>query len=186
MRFSFDLDCGEISVKFEDTRKPRIGRVSCGPCGFTREVLIDIKSEPVVSFGDYIDIEFFDEEFQKIKKHIESLKGKDKRNESMLCYRILINMCYAKTAEAINDKDRVTYKEYYKWEARARDINCQLKPLEAKIQREYSEFRIPRGGDLQRYKHVNNKESKVKQFCSNCKSKIAANEKFCSVCGKKT
>ncbi len=180
------MDCGEKSVKVEITQKARIGRVSCGRCELTKEVLVDTRSEPVVSFGDFIDVHSFEEIFQRIENYIEDLKKRNERRELILCYNILINICYAKITEILGDKEATSFNGYIKWKNRATEIDRQLKPLEAEKLRELSEFRIGRRSDLERYKSETGVASRIEGVCRNCGKKLALNERYCSVCGKKS
>ena len=130
-------NCGEKSVKVENIRKNVIAMVKCGHCGLTREVLVNSISEPVDAFGDFIDIHYANQEFQRLDKRIEKLKKKNEWGELALSYSILNDICRFKEVEALEDKDNVDLDEVNKWKIRAeeyirleKDALLQLDTLE--------------------------------------------------------
>jgi transcription elongation factor Elf1 len=130
-------NCGEKSVKVENIRKNVIAIVKCGHCGLTREVLVNSISEPVDAFGDFIDIHYANQEFQRLDKRIEKLKKKNEWGELALSYSILNDICRFKEVEALEDKDNVDLDEVNKWKIRAeeyirleKDALLQLDTLE--------------------------------------------------------
>ena len=111
--------------------------MKCGHCGLTKDVLINSISEPVDAFGDFIDIHYVDQEFQRLEKRVEKLKPKNEWGELVLCYSILSDICNYKAVEALEDEDNVNLEVVNKWKIRAeeykrlgRDALLQLDTLE--------------------------------------------------------
>ena len=114
-------NCGEKSVKVENIRKSAIATVKCGHCGLSKEVLVNSISEPVDAFGDFIDIHYANQEFQRLEKRVEKLKKKNEWGELALSYSILTDICKAKAAEALEDEDKVNIDEVNKWKMKAEE-----------------------------------------------------------------
>ncbi|MFW9951757.1 MAG: transcription elongation factor 1 family protein [Candidatus Thorarchaeota archaeon] len=114
-------NCGEKSVKVENLRKSAIATVKCGYCGLTKDVLVNSISEPVDAFGDFIDVYYADQELQRLEKRILKLKEDNEWGELSLAYSILVDICKAKAAEALENEDEVDMEEVNKWKMRAEE-----------------------------------------------------------------
>ncbi len=114
-------NCGEKSVKVENTRKSAIATVKCGHCSLIKDVLINSISEPVDAFGDFIDIYYADQELQRLEKRIEKLKKKNEWGELALCFSILSDICRFKAAEALEDEDNIDLDVVNKWKIKSEE-----------------------------------------------------------------
>jgi len=114
-------NCGEKSIKVENIRKSAIATVKCGHCGLAKDVLVNSISEPVDAFGDFIDIHYANQEYQRLEKRIAKLKKKNEWGELALCYSILTDISRFKASEALEDEDNVDLDEANKWKIKAEE-----------------------------------------------------------------
>ncbi len=142
MDIPFNLDCGEKSVKVENIRKSASATVKCGHCGLSKEVLVNSISEPVDAFGDFIDIHYANQEYQRLAKRVEKLKKKNEWGELALCYSILTDISRFKASEALEDEDNIDLDEADKWKIKAEEykrlekdalLNLEVHDLEKAI-----------------------------------------------------
>ncbi|MFX0188217.1 MAG: transcription elongation factor 1 family protein [Candidatus Hodarchaeota archaeon] len=128
--------CGEKSVKVENIRKSAIATVKCGHCGLTKDVLVNIISEPVDAFGDFIDIFYADQELQRLEKRVEKLLKDREYGELALSFSILSDICKAKAAEALEDEDNADLDQANKWKLRAEEYKRKEKDALQKLESE--------------------------------------------------
>ncbi len=97
--------CGEKSVKVIKVKSSAFATVKCGHCGLEKEVLTNRISEPVDSFGDFIDIHYADQELGRLEKGIEKLKKDGEYGELAFSYSILSDLCKVKAAQLLEEED---------------------------------------------------------------------------------
>lgn len=118
-------ECGEKSVKVlkEKGVKRGFATVKCGNCGITREVLINSISEPVDAFGEFIDIFYVDQEYQRLEKRIEKLKKNAEWGELALSYSILSDICRAKVAELLDveEESNIDMEKVNEWKLKSEE-----------------------------------------------------------------
>ena len=204
MGFPFNLDCGERSEVTEKLRMILCGTVKCIHCWTTLGVLINVKLEPIYVIGDFISISRVGQEFQRLGRHIEQIiKNIEKKSAmpEMMSFSLIFEEFYrAKVDETREIGATVNSDIVKKWRFKAEECSRQIR----KFFTERSQWK--RDGDFYPYPYVfkppeppsdigvatnvqlnrpvDEEEFDVELFCWYCGSKLAMDERYCSVCGK--
>ena len=206
MGFPFNLDCGERSEVTEKIRMRLCGTVKCIHCWTILGVLINVKLEPIYAIGDFISISRVGEEFERLGRHIEQLiKDFEKKSampEMMSFSLVFSEFCRAKVDEAKEIGATVNSDVVKEWRFKAEECSRQISKFYTE-RRQWKRdgafypypyvFKPPEPpGDIgvatnvQLNRPVDEEEFDVDLFCWYCGSKLSMDERFCSVCGKKS
>ena len=190
----------------EDGRTSEIFTLNCVHCGLIMGVIVNFRVEPTYVSGDFIDINSVDQEVLRLENRIEHINREwtreGAREEKMLYFMILSKLCGAKAAEVSETGAAINRDEINKWNLKSRDYYIQFRTLNLE------RYRADRGGNFYPYPYifkppeppgdigvatnvqlnqpVTEDDFDVELFCRYCGSKLAMDESYCSVCGKKS
>ncbi len=135
--------CGHKTIKTRIEKDKTRAFVICGFCGLEQEVEASQITEPVDAFGDFIDIYFKGQEYNRLLKRAQRLEAKQHFSELALVYEILSEICKDNSNEALKEYETNHLEEDMKnaqqWKAQSdeyfrlsRDIyqKLDLKELE--------------------------------------------------------
>jgi len=206
------VECGESSVIPEKLKKFARPIERCVGCGAIMGVLVKSRFDPFYSVGDFIELSRVDEELERLENHIELVSrnpGREGTLEALImCNNLLWKLCRAKRDEASEVADHLNRDEVNKWEDKVDDYfrrftALALEKLKRSRRRDWGDrgdrypypyvFKPPEPPDdigvrtnVQRNRREEKKKLDVELFCMYCGSKLAMDERFCSVCGKKS
>lgn len=135
--------CGHKTIKTRIEKDKSKAMVICGFCGLEQQVEANLITEPVDAFGDFIDIYFKGQEYNRLLKRAQRLEDKQFFSELALVYEILSDICNSNSNEALKEYEQHHLDEdmenAQKWKGQAdeyfrlsRDIyqKLELKELE--------------------------------------------------------
>jgi transcription elongation factor Elf1 len=95
--------CGHKTIKTRIEKDKSKAMVICGFCGLEQEVEASQITEPVDAFGDFIDIYFKGQEYNRLLKRAQRLEDKQNFSELALVYEILSEICSDNSNEALKE-----------------------------------------------------------------------------------
>jgi len=130
--------CGHKTVKVKVKRKQGIALIKCGSCGVEKEVKATEISEPVDAWGEYIDIYFGEQEYDRLTKRAERLEAKQAFKELASVYSLLADISRNNSDEAAKAyKDSKSEEDHInqdKWKTQADKFAELSKDLYMKLE----------------------------------------------------
>lgn len=121
--------CGHKTMKASMKKGADKILVVCGHCGIQEWVERNNLTEPVDAFGDFIDIYYKDQEFERLSRRREKLETKQQYTELVLVLSILhdnAEINAKKAEEAFNEsKDPEDLANIEKWHNMAKDFKSE-------------------------------------------------------------
>jgi transcription elongation factor Elf1 len=96
-------NCGHKTIKTRIEKDKSKAMVICGFCGLEQEVEASQITEPVDAFGDFIDVYFKGQEYNRLLKRAQRLEDKQNFSELALVYEILSDICLDNSNEALKE-----------------------------------------------------------------------------------
>lgn len=125
--------CGHKTMKAQMKKGDKKALVVCGHCGEQQEVNKTRISEPVDAFGDFIDIYYKDQEFERLSRRKDILEEKQQYTELTLVLSLLHDnaVINAQKAEEEYEKnhDPVDLDNAEKWQNMAKEFQDREKRL---------------------------------------------------------
>jgi len=206
------VDCGEESVMLAYNKAFTISRVFCGRCGFTKDVLVKPGSAIGADYRFFLDLYIADQGLQRLEKRVDHFKKANDKEGLILYYSILRARCKTKASEALKVRGDVNLTLVHMCEYKAIECSRRLESLGGESFKERSVkvssdrrdrrdyflpypyiFKPPSPPDdigvamnVQRNRPIEEESPEVDLFCLYCGSKLAMDEHYCSVCGKKS
>ncbi|MCF2139301.1 MAG: hypothetical protein K9W44_04525 [Candidatus Lokiarchaeota archaeon] len=119
----------KTNMKFSDDK----ALVICGHCGEQQEVPKNEISEPVDAFGNFIDIYYKDQEYDRLTRREEILKEKGQYSELALVYSFLSDNAQINAEKALEEfekyKDPADLENAEKWKEAAKQYKENEKRL---------------------------------------------------------
>ncbi len=139
--------CGKKTMKTKIDKTAQTAKIICGSCGKEQEVSANEITEPVDAFGDFIDIYFAAQEYERLVKRSKRLESKKQFSELAMVYSFLSDICNNNSKEALEEHEKTQSAEdlenAQKWKGQAdvymkmsKDIymKLELKELEDGIE----------------------------------------------------
>jgi hypothetical protein len=111
--------------------------VICGSCKKEQKVHANQLTEPVDAYGDFIDIYFSGQEFERLTKRATKLKEKQQYSELASVYSYIADICLANAEEALKEGEKSKSEEDLKqaqlWQGQADSYRKESKELFSKL-----------------------------------------------------
>jgi len=112
--------------------------VICGSCGKEQKVSANEISEPVDYFGEFIDIYFAKQEYDRLMKRATRLEKKNQYSELATVYSYLVDICKSNAKEAFREYEKTKSEEDFdfsrKWEEQAEMYKKKSKEIFEKLE----------------------------------------------------
>ncbi|MHA1733334.1 MAG: hypothetical protein ACTSU5_15415 [Promethearchaeota archaeon] len=95
--------CGKRTVKTVIKRDDGIAVVRCGSCGMEEEVLATELTEPVDAFGDFIDIFYAQQEYDRLTQRASFLEKNAQWEELVAVFSYLADICTMAAAAELKE-----------------------------------------------------------------------------------
>ena len=209
MVFPLNVDCAEKSLVVYQKSKNLAVTVRCGSCGLSKDVLINSHSGLNEICRFFLDIYHLDEYLKSIAQDVKNLNRMDNWEELISYYTSLRDMCRTYSAKALKNEGHINLTLVHRLQHKANECNRKLESLGAnKLMRFKIRKRDERRGYFTPYPYVfkppeppdgigvatnvqlnqpvTEEELNLELFCRYCGSELSMDERFCSVCGKKS
>lgn len=112
--------------------------VICGSCGKEQSVSANEITEPVDYFGEFIDIYFAKQEYDRLMKRATRLKEKNQYSELATVYSYLVDICRSNSKEAFKEYEKSKSEEDLdysrKWEEQSENYRKMSKEIFEKLE----------------------------------------------------
>lgn len=96
-------NCGKKTVKTRIRKEDGMATVKCGSCGLEEEVMAHELAEPVDAFGDFIDIFYATQEYDRLKARAVFLEKNAQYSELMAVYSYLADIAAIISADELKE-----------------------------------------------------------------------------------
>jgi transcription elongation factor Elf1 len=97
--------CGHKTIKAKMRHKDQRVLIRCGHCAIEQEVSKNQLTEPVDAFGEFIDIYYKDQEFERLTRREEKLIEKEQYNELANVYSLLADIAQINANKFLEDHE---------------------------------------------------------------------------------
>jgi transcription elongation factor Elf1 len=133
--------CGEVTIrvnmKYKKVKDNRV-MVKCGHCGLEQEAPYTDITEPIDAYGDFIDIFYREQEYERLTKREEKLVEKQQYTELVTIYSILADIAQINANKFLEeyekDKSGEDLKTAEKWKETADKYNKNAQEIKAKLE----------------------------------------------------
>ncbi|GAB4305286.1 MAG: hypothetical protein Kow0069_00830 [Promethearchaeota archaeon] len=144
--------CGKRTVKTIIKKDDGTAIVRCGSCGVEEEVLATELTEPVDAFGDFVDIFYAQQEYERLTQRAQVLERHAQWSELVAVYSYLADICELAAASELKsyeeDNDPVHMEQVNKWRAEAQDWRAKEKDTLQKLKLKEIEDGISESGEI--------------------------------------
>ena len=130
--------CGRKTMRTKIKKGNPIANVICGACGTEQEVMANSLTEPVDAFGEFIDIYFGEQEYQRLITRATRLEEKKQYSELAFVYSYLTDICKSNSAEALVAYEKSNSEEdienAQKWKGQADEYFRMSKDIFQKLE----------------------------------------------------
>ncbi|MHA1340383.1 MAG: hypothetical protein ACTSRZ_09245 [Promethearchaeota archaeon] len=131
-------NCGHKTIKTQIQKDKNEAIVICGFCGLKQVVPANELTEPVDAYGDFIDIYFAQEEYERLTKRAKKLEQKGQYRELAYVYSYLADICQSNYMEANREYEKNKSEEDLenarKWKRQEEEYRKLSKDLFEKIE----------------------------------------------------
>jgi len=152
-------------MRTEIDKNKKQALVICGLCGLKQEVPANELTEPVDAYGEFIDIYYGKEEYERLYKRAEILESKKQYQELANVYSILADICLNNYREANKEYEKNKSEEDLenarKWKAQEEEYRRKSKDLYEKI--ESKELENVKSNDESIYEDVEEQQFQLEE-----------------------
>lgn len=130
--------CGNKTMKTRIKKGSATAKVICGTCGKEQEVKSNDLTEPVDAFGEFIDIYYGAQEYERLTNRAERLKDKQQYSELAFVYSYLADICENNSTEALKAYEETKSEEDLEnaqlWKSQADEYRKESKDIFEKLE----------------------------------------------------